>query len=561
MKPNSTSKTWLTGKTRQVLLRRALVKSMGYTDDDLSRPIVGIINTWAETNPGHYNFRQLAEAVKRGVWAAGGFPLEVNTISICEVFFDISSLVYRNLMSITTEELIARHPFDGVVLLGSCDKNVPAQLMAAASANKPMIFLPGGPMLPGNYKGESLACGTDSFKLWTKYQAGELAEEDLKSVEGCLYGSAGACPIMGTANSMQCATEALGLSLPGSATAPAVSAEKARFAEMTGRKIMSLIEKDIKVTDIVTLGAIRNAITVLMSSGGSTNLLIHLTAIARRLGIKLPLDEFQKISDKTRLLVDVKPSGKGTVGIEFHQAGGVQALMKEVEPLLDTSVMTVSGKTLKENLAEAPTSYNREVIAAWDKPLAENGGIAVLRGNLAPRGAVIKRSAASPELLKFRGEARVFDTLAKAEKYLLDENSDMDEHKAIILRGYGPKGAPGMPEFGNYMPIPPKLYKKGIKDYVRITDARMSGGAFGTVVLHVCPEAAAGGSLGAVRDGDMIVLDADNGILKVELSDEEIATRLAETTFAPKEEFERGFVRHYIDNVMQADEGCDFAYL
>lgn len=557
----STSKRWLSGKTRQVLLRRALVKTMGYTDEDLDKPIVGIINTWAETNPGHYHFRQLAEAVKRGVWAAGGFPLEVNTMSICEVFFDISSLIFRNQLSMTTEELIERHPFDGVVLMGSCDKNVPAQLMAAVSANKPAIYLPGGPMLPGNYRGESLACGTDSFKLWTKYLAGELKEEDLSNVEGCLYGSVGACPIMGTANSMQCATESLGLSLPGSAGAPAVSAEKFRIAEMTGRRIVGMIQENLRVRDIVTREALENCITVLMASGGSTNLLIHLTAIARRAGITLPLNLFREISDRTPLLVNTKPVGDYTVGIEFHQAGGVPALMKELESRLHTDALTVTGKTVGENLAKVEHSCNPKAIAPIDHPLSPNGGIATLFGNLAPRGAVIKRAAASPELLKFRGEARVFDTLADAEKYLLDENSDMDEHKAVILRGYGPKGAPGMPEFGNYMPIPPKLYRRGVKDYLRITDARMSGGAFGTVVLHVCPEAAAGGPLGALRDGDIITMDVDAGTLNVELSDEEIARRLAETKFEPKEKFERGFIKHYTEAVLQADEGCDFSYL
>ena len=557
----STSKRWLSGRTRQVLLRRALVKTMGYTDEDLDKPIVGIINTWAETNPGHYNFRELAEAVKRGVWAAGGFPLEVNTMSICEVFFDISSLIFRNLLSMTPEELIERHPFDGVVLMGSCDKNVPAQLMAAVSANKPAIYLPGGPMLPGNYRGESLACGTDSFKLWTKYLAGELKEEDLSNVEGCLYGSVGACPIMGTANSMQCATESLGLSLPGSAGAPAVSAEKFRIAEMTGRRIVGMIQENLRVRDIVTREALENCITVLMASGGSTNLLIHLTAIARRAGITLPLNLFRKISDRTPLLVNTKPVGDYTVGIEFHQAGGVPALMKELESRLHTDALTVTGKTVGENLAKVEHSCNPKAIAPIDHPLSPNGGIATLFGNLAPRGAVIKRAAASPELLKFRGEARVFDTLADAEKYLLDENSDMDEHKAVILRGYGPKGAPGMPEFGNYMPIPPKLYRRGVKDYLRITDARMSGGAFGTVVLHVCPEAAAGGPLGALRDGDIITMDVDAGTLNVELSDEEIARRLAETKFEPKEKFERGFIKHYTEAVLQADEGCDFSYL
>lgn len=365
---SSCSQAWLKPGSRQCLLRRALVKSMGYTDADLARPIVGVINTWAETNPGHYNFRQLADAVKRGVWAAGGFPLEVNTMSICEVFFDISSMIFRNLLAMTTEELISRHPFDGVILLGSCDKNVPAQLMAAVSANKPMLFLPGGPMLPGNYKGESLACGTDSFKLWTQYQAGEIDEEELKNVEGCLYGSVGACPIMGTANSMQCASESLGLALPGSASALAVSAEKMRYAEESGRQIMTLIERGITPRDIVTREAIENAITVLMSSGGSTNLIIHLTAIARRAGIDLPLSEFQRLSDRTRVLVDVKPSGKGTVGIEFHQAGGVPVLMKELEALLHTDVMTVTGKTLKENLAAVPPPYRPDVIVPFDKP-------------------------------------------------------------------------------------------------------------------------------------------------------------------------------------------------
>lgn len=556
---NSTSQAWLKPGSRQCLLRRALIKSMGYTDEDLARPIVGIINTWAETNPGHYHFKQLAEAVKRGVWGAGGFPLEVNTMSICEVFFDISSLIFRNLLSMSTEELIARHPFDGVILLGSCDKNVPAQLMAAISANKPMLFLPGGPMLPGYYKGESLACGTDSFKLWTKHLAGEIDEEELRNVEGCLYGSVGACPIMGTANSMQCASESLGLALPGSASALAVSAERMRIAEYCGRQIMNLIEKDIKPKDIVTLKAIKNCITVLMASGGSTNLIIHLTAIAKRAGIDLPLNLFQEISEKTKVLVDVKPSGKGTVGIEFHQAGGVPVLMKRLEHLLETDALTVTGKTVGENLASVGEPDLPEFIRPWDNPFYDNGGIAVLHGNLAPRGAVIKRSASS--IFKFKGEARVFDTLADAEKYLLDPESDMDENKAIILRGYGPKGAPGMPEFGNYLPIPPKMYKRGITDYVRITDARMSGGAFGTVVLHVCPEACAGGPLGAVRNGDIITLDVDNGILNVDLTPEQIQERLKTPDFQPKETFTRGFIKHYIDNVLQADEGCDFKYL
>ena len=557
---NNTSPVWKKRGTRQGLLRNALLKAMGYTDLDIEKPIVGIINTWAETNPGHVHFRQLSEAVKRGVWAAGGFPLEVNTMSICEVFFDLSSLIYRNLLSMTTEELIARHPFDGVVLIGGCDKNIPAQLMAAVSANKPTIFLPGGTMLPGSYKGEALCCGTDSFKLWTRYNMGEIGMDDVIAHEGCLYGSAGACPIMGTANTCQTVTEALGLALPGSAACVAVSAEMLRVSEMTGRRAVGLIEENVCARDIITKKSIENAIHVLMACGGSTNLLIHLKAIARRAGIPLDLMEFDRISNETPLLVNVKPHGQYPVG-EFGRAGGVRAVMKELEPLLHGDCLTVSGRTVAENLASAETAFNREVIRPFDDPILPYGGISVLRGNLAPGGAVVKRSAASAHLLKHRGPARVFDDLAEAEKYLLDENNDMTWDTVIVLRGYGPKGAPGMPEFGNYLPIPKKLYRQGVKDFVRITDSRMSGGAFGTVILHCAPESAAGGPLAAVRDGDMIEIDVDKNLLRLDVSDEELAARLK--AVVPKEhpDITRGFVRNFIDNVLQADEGCDMRYM
>ena len=557
---NNTSPVWKKRGTRQRLLRNALLKAMGYTDLDIEKPIVGIINTWAETNPGHVHFRQLSEAVKRGVWAAGGFPLEVNTMSICEVFFDLSSLIYRNLLSMTTEELIARHPFDGVVLIGGCDKNIPAQLMAAVSANKPTIFLPGGTMLPGSYKGEALCCGTDSFKLWTRYNMGEIGMDDVIAHEGCLYGSAGACPIMGTANTCQTVTEALGLALPGSAACVAVSAEMLRVSEMTGRRAVGLIEENVCARDIITKKSIENAIHVLMACGGSTNLLIHLKAIARRAGIPLDLMEFDRISNETPLLVNVKPHGQYPVG-EFGRAGGVRAVMKELAPLLHGDCLTVSGRTVAENLASAETAFNREVIRPFDDPILPYGGISVLRGNLAPGGAVVKRSAASAHLLKHRGPARVFDDLAEAEKYLLDENNDMTWDTVIVLRGYGPKGAPGMPEFGNYLPIPKKLYRQGVKDFVRITDSRMSGGAFGTVILHCAPESAAGGPLAAVRDGDMIEIDVDKNLLRLDVSDEELAARLK--AVVPKEhpDITRGFVRNFIDNVLQADEGCDMRYM
>ncbi len=558
---NNYSKKWKKRGDRTGLIRNALVKSMGYTDADIEKPIIGIINTWAETNPGHLHFRQLSEAVKRGVWAAGGFPLEVNTMSICEVFFDISSLVYRNLLSITTEELIARHPFDGIVLIGGCDKNVPAQLMAAVSANKPTIYLPGGAMLPGSYKGQTLCCGTDSFVLYNRYTAGEISLDEMTKYEGCLYGSAGACPIMGTANSAQTMTEALGIALPHSASCLGVSAEKMRVSEETGRRIVKLVEEDVKCLDIINKKSIENAIRVLMASGGSTNLMIHLIAIARRANIDLQLMDFENISKETPLLVDVKPHGKGTVGTDFHDAGGVVALMKELEGMLHKDCLTVSGKTVGENLEDADRSYNPDIIHNIDNPIEEKGGIAVLYGNLAPKGAVIKRSAASEHLLNHRGPAKVFENLEECQKYLLDEASDVTPDMVIVLRGYGPVGAPGMPENGNYMPLPPKLNKMGIKDFVRITDSRMSGGCFGTQILHVAPESAIGGPLAAVRDGDIIHLDVEHNLIEVELSDEEIKNRLADFKPQKHDDIKRGFVRNFIDNVTQADEGCDLTYL
>lgn len=558
---NNYSDKWKKRGARTGLIRNALLKSMGYTDADIEKPIIGIINTWAETNPGHVHFRQLAEAVKRGVWASGGFPLEVNTMSICEVFFDISSLIYRNLLSITTEELIERHPFDGVVLIGGCDKNIPAQLMAAVSANKPTIYLPGGAMLPGSYRGQTLACGTDSFYLYNRYTSGEISLDEMTAHEGCLYGSAGACPIMGTANTCQTVTEALGIALPNSASCLGVSAEKGRIAEETGRYAVELVKKNIRCNDIINKKSIENAIRILMAAGGSTNLIIHLTAIARRGGIDLKLEDFERISDTTPVLVDVKPHGKGTVGTDFHNAGGVASLMKELEKSLHTDCLTVTGKTVGENLKNIDMPYNTDIIRPLDNPLDKKGGISVLYGNLAPKGAVIKRSAASANLLNHRGKAKVFEDLEECQKYLLDENSDMTKNTVIILRGFGPIGAPGMPENGNYMPLPPKLNKDGIKDFVRITDSRMSGGCFGTQVLHVAPESAVGGPLAVVKDGDIIHLDVDSNLIELEISDAEFNKRMKNVKKKTHPDITRGFVKNFIDNVTQADEGCDLTYM
>lgn len=558
---NNDSNTWKHPHNRQELLRSGLVQAMGYTALDLDKPIIGILNTWGETNPGHLHFRQLAEAVKRGVWASGGFPMEVNSLSICECFWDVSSLIYRNLLAIETEELAARHPFDGIVLIGGCDKSIPAQVMGAVTVNKPTIFLPGGAMLPGSYKGETLSCGTDTFKLYNRYVSKEITWQEMMNHAGCLYGSAGACPIMGTANSCQAVVEAMGLALPGSAASLGVSAEKSRQAEFTGRRIVEMVAENLTIDKIVTPDSVRNAIRVLMACGGSTNLLIHLKAIMHRAGFDINLMEFDSISNDTPLLVNVKPHGTTPVGAEFHNAGGIPAVMKELEGKLNLDCMTVTGMSVGQNLKNVDKAYDRNVIKSLDAPIMPVGGMCILKGNLAPNGAVIKRSAATEKLLHHRGPAKVFDDLSVAEQWLADPDSPVDENMVVVLRGFGPKGAPGMPEFGNYLPIPPALFKKGITDYLRITDSRMSGGCYGSVVLHVSPESEVGGPLAAVRDGDIIHVEADFNLIEVELSDEEIASRLKD--FKPKQHpgIKRGFIRNFIDHVTQADEGCDLDYL
>ncbi len=560
-KENNYSAEWKKRGSRIGLVKNGLVKSMGYTDKDIEKPIIGIINTWGETNPGHLHFRQLSEAVKRGVWAAGGFPLEVNTMTLCEVFFDVSTLIYRNLLSMTTEELIARHPFDGVVLIGGCDKNIPAHLMAAASVNKPTIYLPGGAMLPGNYKGNPVSQGTDTYGIYNQYTAGEITLDELIDHECYMCGSIGACPMLGTATTGQTITEALGLALPYSGTSLAISSEKIRQSEETGRMIVELVNKDIKFLDIFNMDSIENAIRVLMASGGSTNLIIHLIAIARRAGIKLTLDDFERISEDTPVLVNIKPhSDKYYMG-DFHNAGGVPALMKELGDKIHSDCLTVTGKTVSENLADTDMPYNKDVIRPLDDPLDEKGGLTILYGNLAPRGAVLKRSAASTTLRKHRGPAKVFDNLGDCQQYLLDEDNDFTEDMVIVLRGYGPVGAPGMPENGNQIPLPPKLKRRGITDFVRITDARMSGGCFGTEIVHVSPESAVGGPLAVVRDGDIIHLDVDNNLIEIEISDEELKDRLSKVELKTHPNIRRGYIRHYIDTITQADEGCDSSYL
>lgn len=535
---------------------RGHIRSMGYTDFDMSRPIIGVCNPWSELNPGHWHFRTLGEAVKRGIWAAGGFPLEFPTISMCEVFHDISTLIYRNLMAMSTEEMIASMPLKGVVLLSTCDKDVPAQAMALATVNKPAIILTGGTRLAGFYEGETVACSTDTQRFMWEYKAGTIGEEELREVEmDGFYNTCGACGVMGTANSVQSMAEALGLTLPGCASIPAVYAQRIHMAEATGIKIMELVERDIRPSDILTRAAFENAIRVQMATGASTNLMIHLIAIARRAGVNLTLDDFDRLSADTPFIADVKPCGQVTVE-ELYHAGGIRAVMKELSPLLDTSVMTASGKTMADNL-EGVRVRNANIIRSLASPIQPDGGLRIVRGNLAPDGAVIKTAAASPHLLKHTGPAAIVPRSGTQE--------DIDRALAhttpghvLINRYLGPIGAPGMPERGP-AGLPTHLLRQGVRDMVRVVDCRMSGTSYGTVVLHVAPEAAIGGPLAIVEDGDMVALDAEAGTLNLLVDEQEIQRRLAGWS-PPPAVYEVGYRSLWIDQVTQAPEGCDFRF-
>ena len=535
---------------------RGHIRSMGYTDFDMSRPIIGVCNPWSELNPGHWHFRTLGEAVKRGIWAAGGFPLEFPTISMCEVFHDISTLIYRNLMAMSTEEMIASMPLKGVVLLSTCDKDVPAQAMALATVNKPAIILTGGTRLAGFYEGETVACSTDTQRFMWEYKAGTIGEEELREVEmDGFYNTCGACGVMGTANSVQSMAEALGLTLPGCASIPAVYAQRIHMAEATGIKIMELVERDIRPSDILTRAAFENAIRVQMATGASTNLMIHLIAIARRAGVNLTLDDFDRLSADTPFIADVKPCGQVTVE-ELYHAGGIRAVMKELSPLLDTSVMTASGKTMADNL-EGVRVRNANIIRSLASPIQPDGGLRIVRGNLAPDGAVIKTAAASPHLLKHTGPAAIVPRSGTQE--------DIDRALAhttpghvLINRYLGPIGAPGMPERGP-AGLPTHLLRQGVRDMVRVVDCRMSGTSYGTVVLHVAPEAAIGGPLAIVEDGDMVALDAEAGTLNLLVDQQEIQRRLAGWS-PPPAVYEVGYRSLWIDQVTQAPEGCDFRF-
>ena len=552
------SAAWFHGDQYEHLARRAWLRSEGLGDAAFDgRPVIGICNSWSELTNCNAHLRQVAEAVKRGVWAAGGVPLEFPTISLGEMFMKPTTMLFRNLMSMDVEESITANPIDGVVLLCGCDKTTPAQLMGAASADIPAIMVTGGPMLSGRWHGQPLGSGTDGRKLFEDLRAGRIGEEEWAEVEGCISRSAGHCTVMGTASTMASMAEALGMMLSGGAAIPAVDSRRYQLAESSGRRIVEMVEEDLKPSRILTREAFENAVRADMAIGGSTNAVVHLLAIAGRAGIPLSLDDFDRISRKTPHIANVKPSGQYLME-DFYYAGGLPCVMKELLPLLHGDALTVSGRTVADHVANIAIR-NRDLIRSLDAPLNAEGGTAVLYGNLAPNGAVIKQTAASPHLLRHRGRALVFERYETLRARVDDEDLDVNENTVMVLKNAGPLGGPGFPEWG-HLPIPAKLLRAGTNDIVRVSDARMSGTSFGTDVLHVSPESAVGGPLGAVRTGDEIELDVPARRIDVRVEDREIQRRLDE--LPPRTpHYRRGYGKLFQEQVTQAHLGCDFEFL
>ena len=536
---------------------RAFSKAMGLDDEDLARPVIGICNTFSELNNCHAHLRELAEAVKRGVWQAGGLPREFPTISLGEIYLSPTSMLYRNLAAMDTEEMIRANPLDGVVLLTGCDKTTPAALMGALSADLPAIFLSGGPALNGHWRGQTLGACTDCRRMTAEYNAGTISAETYQAIEENVFRSHGHCMVMGTASTMNSLTEALGLALPGNGATPATDAARLRLAEQTGRRIVALAQEGLRPSSLITHHSFENAITLLSALGGSTNAVVHLPAIAGRLGIDLPLDLFDQISKRTPLIANLRPSGQYQME-DLHFAGGISAVLKELLPLLHGDAMTVTGRTLAQNLA-ASEVMDRKVIYPLDNPLQPEGGLAILRGNLAPDGAVIKHAAATPALLRHRGKAVVFRNFEDVRARIDDPALDVTPESVLVLQNSGPIGGPGMPEIG-ILPIPQKLLRQGVRDMVRISDARMSGTAYGTIVLHVAPESAVGGPLALVEDGDEIELDVPNRRLHLHVNAEELARRRAGWR-PPPPAYGRGYGQLYLQHVTQAPDGVDFDFL
>jgi len=556
-KPVRRSQAWFGRQDRDGFVHRSWIKNQGYPHDLLDgRPVIGICNTWSELTPCNGHFRELAEFVKRGVYEAGGFPLEFPVMSLGETQLRPTAMLFRNLASMDVEESIRGNPIDGVVLLMGCDKTTPALLMGAASCDLPTIGLSGGPMLNGKFRGKDIGSGTGVWQMSEMVRAGEMTMAEFTEAESCMHRSKGSCMTMGTASTMASMVEALGMSLPENAAIPAADTRRNRLAQLTGRRIVEMVKEDLRMSKVLTRAAFENAIRTNAAIGGSTNAVIHLLAVAGRIGVKLELDDWDRFGAEVPCLVDLQPSGRFLME-DFFYAGGLPAVMREIRHLLQPDALTVNGKTLGENIEQAPC-WNREVIRPLAEPFKPAAGIAVLRGNLAPDGAVIKPSAASPHLLRHRGRAVVFESIEEFHARIDDESLDIDENCVMVLKGCGPRGYPGMAEVGN-MPLPPKVLRKGITDMVRVSDARMSGTAYGTVVLHTSPEAAAGGPLALVRNGDMIELDVPARRLHLDVSDEELARRRAGWTPPPKPE--RGWYKLYVDHVQQAHQGADLDFL
>ncbi|KSU82126.1 dihydroxy-acid dehydratase [Fictibacillus enclensis] len=539
-------------------IRQAFNRHLGFDQEDFKKPVIGICNTKSEINRCHTHIGPLIEAVKKGVLMAGGIPLEFPTISLGEINTSPTTMLYRNLAAMDTEEMIRAQPIDGVVLVGGCDKVTPSQLMGAASADIPSIMITGGPMNNGEYEGRTLGACSDCRFFWQEFRGGSISEQEKDAINKELAPTAGHCMVMGSASTMAVCAEALGMMLPGGAAIPATHNRRLKHAMDTGKKIVELTIKGIKPSQIMTENTFDNAIRALMAVGGSTNAVIHLIAIAGRLGIKLPLERFDQLSRTTPFIANLRPAGKYQME-DFYKAGGAPAVLKELESILNVYELTVTGTTLKENL-EGVTVSNvyRDIIYPFEQPLHKEGGIAVLKGNLAPNGAVIKPKAASKELLHHRGRAVVFSSTQELEKLIDDPSLDVQADDILVLQNAGPVGAPGMPEAG-MLPIPQSLLKKGVRDMIRISDARMSGTAFGTVILHVAPESAVGGPIGLIKTGDLIEVDVEARRIQLLVSDEELANRKQQ--WSPPVIAQRGYAHIYQKHVMQADEGCDFDFL
>ncbi len=552
------STRWFGPKDKVGFIHRSWMKNQGHPDHVFDgRPVIGICNTWSELTPCNAHFRIIAERVRRGVYEAGGFPVEFPVMSLGEPLMRPTTMLFRNLVSMDVEETIRANPLDGVILLVGCDKTTPALLMGAASCDLPTLAISGGPMLNGRFRGRNIGSGTDVYKFSDEVRAGTMSEEDFLEAESCMNRSTGHCMTMGTASTMASVVEALGLGMPGNAAIPAADARRMKLAHEAGRRVVEMVREDLRMSHIVTRKALENAIRVVGAIGGSTNSVVHLLAIAGRLGVDLSLQDWDRLGCDIPCIVNLMPSGRYLME-DFYYAGGLPAVIRELGDVIHRDALTVNGKTIGENTADAPC-HDRDVIRTLSRPLTPTGGLAVLKGNLCPDGAIIKPSAASPELMKHRGRAVVFENIEDLHDRIDDPDLDVEAGSVLVLKNCGPKGYPGMAEVGN-MPLPSKLLQQGVTDMVRISDARMSGTAFGTVVLHTAPEAAAGGTLALVQDGDIIEIDVSERRLELDVPEDELTRR--RTRWSPPEPAtDRGYCRLYVDHVLQADRGVDFDFL